>query len=318
MIIKTQIKKAEDIFHLEEKPHQCDLFSDVRYNELIPILIDLYKEEIISSVNLTPYTVINTAMEFSSLTLEPQKQEGEVLKKILNELSIQEQEEYTDPIWMAKREKYRYNPTNIEEHATVLGAIYYISCFNPDFYKKKALLNLCKSEINSDTGQNIFNRFKNKADAIIKVYKKAHQTELKKAGLTTIGHYWLPDISSLYEYDNIEKELESIDKMGNTSKEGKTPDNKKEGRLTASQYCIFFYYLFDQSGINFSNSDMTEWSRIISKLTLYSSDRIYTVLKKLKKDLGEGKQTKKDSKLIADLIRPLFPNISDKIEKNSN
>lgn len=216
MIIKPKIKKAEDIFEQEKMPHKCDFFSDVRYNELIPILIDLYKEGIISSVNLTPYTVINTAMEFSRLTLEPQKQEGEALKKILNELSIQEQEEYTDPIWKVNRVCYSYNPTNIEEHATVLGAIYYISCFNPDFYKKKELLNLCKREINSDTGQNIFNRFKNKADAIIKEYKKTHRTELKKAGITTIGNYWLPDISFLDD-DNIEEELESIDKMNNNS-----------------------------------------------------------------------------------------------------
>lgn len=218
MIITKIIQNSDDIFSLEKKPHHCDFFSEARYNELLPILMGLYNEELIVPLNLSPYTVINTAIEFHNLTFSTEHQSEDSLIGTLNQLSISERTEYTDPIWSAKRDEYKYNPTNENEHATILGAIYYISCFSPDFYEKETLLNLCQNKMTNDTMRQIFGRFKSKADSIINEYVENHPKELAKAGLTSIGFYWLPDIEKLLDTDNIEEELERIDMLGQKGK----------------------------------------------------------------------------------------------------
>ena len=104
--------------------------------------------------------------------------------------------------------------------------------------------------------------------------------------------------------------------------ENNIKDNKKEREkdvepitksMTTFQQVLVFYYLFDHLGVNFSNSDKSQWINFIHKFTGKNEQNIK---EKLYIDF-DTKETKKNLRLIAPLFSALFSKIEEKIKKDS-
>lgn len=82
-----------------------------------------------------------------------------------------------------------------------------------------------------------------------------------------------------------------------------------KGGMTVMEIVLTFYYLFNELGLNFSNSDKTQWARFIHKLTGKSYQHIRGVLSI---DF-DRKSTLKNLRNVAALFKELFPLIEQKI-----
>ena len=106
--------------------------------------------------------------------------------------------------------------------------------------------------------------------------------------------------------------------------ENKRNDNNKESEkvkdvepitksMNTLQKFLVFYYLFNELGVNYGNSDKSQWIRFIHKMTGYNEQNIK---EKFYTDF-DTKETKKNLRLIAPLFTELFPKIEEKIKKDS-
>jgi uncharacterized coiled-coil protein SlyX len=83
--------------------------------------------------------------------------------------------------------------------------------------------------------------------------------------------------------------------------------------MTMPQQVLAFYYLFNELGINFNNSDKTQWARFINTFTGKNFQNIRT---ELNIDF-ECKKTQKNLRVVADLFSELFPRIQQKVINDS-
>lgn len=83
--------------------------------------------------------------------------------------------------------------------------------------------------------------------------------------------------------------------------------------MTMSKVVLVTYYLFNELGLNFNNSDKTSWAGFINRLTGFNYQNIRYELTYLFKT----KNTQKNLKEVADLFKELLPNISNKINNDS-
>ncbi|HHV85170.1 MAG TPA: hypothetical protein GXX42_05045 [Petrimonas sp.] len=91
-----------------------------------------------------------------------------------------------------------------------------------------------------------------------------------------------------------------------------TTDAKTKG-MTMPQQVLAFYYLFNEMGINFNNSDKTQWARFINTFTGKNFQNIRT---ELNIDF-ECKKTQKNLRVVSDLFAELFPRIQQKVINDS-
>ena len=91
-----------------------------------------------------------------------------------------------------------------------------------------------------------------------------------------------------------------------------TTDAKTRG-MTMPQQVLAFYYLFNELGISFNNSDKTQWARFINTFTGKNFQNIRT---ELNIDF-ESKKTQKNLRVVADLFAELFPRIQQKVINDS-
>ena len=82
--------------------------------------------------------------------------------------------------------------------------------------------------------------------------------------------------------------------------------------MTVSQLAITFYYFFNELGVNFGNSDKTEWAKLINIITGKSRERIRRALN----IEFDTKISQKNLRYIAGCFHNLFPLIEDKIIKD--
>jgi hypothetical protein len=83
--------------------------------------------------------------------------------------------------------------------------------------------------------------------------------------------------------------------------------------MTMPQQVLAFYYLFNEMGINFNNSDKTQWARFINTFTGKNFQNIRT---ELNIDF-ECKKTQKNLRVVSDLFAELFPRIQQKVINDS-
>lgn len=83
-------------------------------------------------------------------------------------------------------------------------------------------------------------------------------------------------------------------------------------QATTRQLGVLFRYLLGELGIDFTNSDKSEWARLISFISGYDSE---TLRKKFDVDY-DSKQTLKDMDIVCAAIRNLMPGLARKIEKD--
>lgn len=91
-----------------------------------------------------------------------------------------------------------------------------------------------------------------------------------------------------------------------------TTDAKTRG-MTMPQQVLAFYYLFNELGISFNNSDKTQWARFINTFTGKNFQNIRT---ELNIDF-ESRKTQKNLRIVADLFAELFPRIQQKVINDS-
>lgn len=85
-----------------------------------------------------------------------------------------------------------------------------------------------------------------------------------------------------------------------------------KGGMTVAETALTFYYLFDELGVDFSNSDKTQWARFIHRLTGKSYQRVREALYF---DFDQ-KSTRKNLRNVASLFAELFPRIETKIKND--
>ena len=83
--------------------------------------------------------------------------------------------------------------------------------------------------------------------------------------------------------------------------------------MTMPQQVLAFYYLFNELGIHFNNSDKTQWARFINTFTGKNFQNIRT---ELNIDF-ESRKTQKNLRIVADLFAELFPRIQQKVINDS-
>ncbi|OJV90965.1 MAG: hypothetical protein BGO34_22000 [Bacteroidia bacterium 44-10] len=83
--------------------------------------------------------------------------------------------------------------------------------------------------------------------------------------------------------------------------------------MTMPQQVLAFYYLFNELGISFNNSDKTQWARFINTFTGKNFQNIRT---ELNIDF-ESRKTQKNLRVVADLFAELFPRIQQKVINDS-
>jgi len=83
--------------------------------------------------------------------------------------------------------------------------------------------------------------------------------------------------------------------------------------MTMPQQVLAFYYLFNELGISFNNSDKTQWARFINTFTGKNFQNIRT---ELNIDF-ESKKTQKNLRVVSDLFAELFPRIQQKVINDS-
>lgn len=79
--------------------------------------------------------------------------------------------------------------------------------------------------------------------------------------------------------------------------------------LTISQQNIFYYYIFNELGVNFINSKKTDWAKLISTISGKNEDNIRKALSINFDDSA----TKKDMRIVAKAVNDLMPNIRQNI-----
>ncbi len=83
--------------------------------------------------------------------------------------------------------------------------------------------------------------------------------------------------------------------------------------MNMPQQVLAFYYLFNELGISFNNSDKTQWARFINTFTGKNFQNIRT---ELNIDF-ESRKTQKNLRIVADLFAELFPRIQQKVINDS-
>ena len=83
--------------------------------------------------------------------------------------------------------------------------------------------------------------------------------------------------------------------------------------MNMPQQVLAFYYLFNELGISFNNSDKTQWARFINTFTGKNFQNIRT---ELNIDF-ESRKTQKNLRVVADLFAELFPRIQQKVINDS-
>lgn len=81
------------------------------------------------------------------------------------------------------------------------------------------------------------------------------------------------------------------------------------GGMTVSETSLVFYYLFNELGVDFSNSDKTQWARFIHRMTGKS---FQSIRDSLRFDF-DAKNTRKNLRNVSALFGELFPGIVEKI-----
>jgi hypothetical protein len=89
-------------------------------------------------------------------------------------------------------------------------------------------------------------------------------------------------------------------------------ENTSKG-MTMPQQVLAFYYLFNELGITFNNSDKTQWARFINAFTGKNYQNIRT---ELNIDFDSHK-TQKNLRIIKDIFSELFPRIEHQIINDS-
>ena len=108
------------------------------------------------------------------------------------------------------------------------------------------------------------------------------------------------------------------EKLSNTCETESLDDNielneeSKKKPFTTAQQVIFFYYLFNEIGINFGNSNKSEWKRLIH---IVVGKNEQDIKEKLRFDY-EDRKTKRDLRIVAENITELLPKITLKIEND--
>lgn len=83
--------------------------------------------------------------------------------------------------------------------------------------------------------------------------------------------------------------------------------------MTMPQQVLAFYYLFNELGINFNNSDKMQWARFINTFTGKNFQNIRT---ELNIDF-ESRKTQKNLRVVSDLFAELFPRVQQKVINDS-
>jgi hypothetical protein len=83
--------------------------------------------------------------------------------------------------------------------------------------------------------------------------------------------------------------------------------------MTMPQQLLVFYYLFNELGIYFNNSDKTQWARFINTFT---GKNYQNIRAELNIDF-ESKRTRKNLRVVSDLFAELFPHIQQKVINDS-
>jgi hypothetical protein len=87
----------------------------------------------------------------------------------------------------------------------------------------------------------------------------------------------------------------------------------KKNVFTTAQQILFFHYLLDEIGINFGNSDKSQWVRFINSFT---GKNAQDIKEKLNFNFDD-KKTKRDLRIVADYVAELMPAIAIKIKKDT-
>lgn len=95
--------------------------------------------------------------------------------------------------------------------------------------------------------------------------------------------------------------------------EEKPVNKQKENTFTTSQQILFFYYLLNEIGINFGNSDKSQWIRLMYSFTAKNAQDIK---EKLNFNF-DNKKTKQDLRIVANHIQELIPQIAIKIKNDT-
>lgn len=118
---------------------------------------------------------------------------------------------------------------------------------------------------------------------------------------------------SLYE-NELSKEVYDVEALIKENNELKkviselSKDDSGPG-MTVGQLAITFYYLFNELGLNFSNSDKTDWAKFINAITGKSYERIRRAFP----IDCDTKISKKNLRIVGELYKELFPGIRQKI-----
>ena len=114
------------------------------------------------------------------------------------------------------------------------------------------------------------------------------------------------------EKSNAKAQIILAKMKGAASTSTNKPDEEKDGVMSAAQADIFFYYLFNELGLNFNNSDKTAWARLIRSITGKNEKNIKDALSF---DFDKPK-TKKDVRKAAEYMKELFPSIVAKMQND--
>ena len=139
-----------------------------------------------------------------------------------------------------------------------------------------------------------------------------------------INSNWIADNNEIADHGEISFKKEDKDYQSIINEQKKEIEKLKDiiensinevpvKGMTMSKVVLVIYYLFNELGLNFNNSDKTSWAGFINKLTGFNYQNIRYELTYLFKK----KNTQKNLKELADLFKDLFPNISNKINNDS-
>lgn len=118
----------------------------------------------------------------------------------------------------------------------------------------------------------------------------------------------------VYRYDILSRENRALEAGGEPGTRqpiaSDQPGTSKQA--TTRQLGILFRYLLGELGIDFTNSDKSEWARLVSFISGYDSE---TLRKKFDLDY-DSKQTQKDMEVVSAIVKDLMPGLAHKIEKD--
>lgn len=247
MILQKKIKSSKDILDndreeaLEWTGISCDF---ARLNEIIPLLLELYENEVLNTENITPFTIQNCIYNIHHKTKKLEQQNIDTYKMLWDELEPRGEDEFYDPIWdYPESDKYEFFAYNDLERIVIFSAFYYWCCFNPDFNDLEGLENFClEMSSNNETDSNYFALFKKLAERNIEDnYNKQKEMLTKHCEGKKIAHYYLPPITSIFRQKGILSALERIDTIQQKKQE------EEGNRYNLRQSATFLYYLLEQS-----------------------------------------------------------------------